>query len=700
MAARSAALPPALFAALVGAPTAAASLWWAWSASAGDGGDGGGGGAGAGAAAAHAATVSLVGRREELAALGALSATAGWAPVWMVRGVQGVGKSRLLSDHAVHERGCGRTVVELSLRPSGDGKSPSAPAVAAELARGLGLAGAAAASFGDIATQLDERARAASAEPETGADQPALLPLVIADDVPVDSSGACTTQAGVALAEWGCAAAAAAQVRVVIVPATSLPSFRDARPSVEDGGPVRQMRMLWLDLLPAEESREFARALHAAGGDDDAAAAESEAPLEPEPEVLPEEVHMAAASGLPAEMVALLGAAAGQPQVATGEDDATGPSTLERAILEREQEILDLVGVHAGLLDTDDTGASSAAACWAVSAWGMLAAMAGLTADGSDGETLGATPHEMLQKWGMKGEGPAGYRRGGGLQWGEVCARLLGGLGMEAVVRQTLGIPVLCDDAERAAIAEDCAEFIRRGVLGIRPDGGLGATEWEPAVTAAAAGVEYGRGGGRIGDEFWNGAMGAVTNEAVKRLHEQLAAARDAALPPGGFVTDDAGGLDAEGWTDGVQRLEMAVLASLQLRQLVEVDEWQRTIDELALKNDTESYERAQAELERLGAKIGGGPVPPKVLGLMIDVDTMRQRVRLSVSLSACMPCASGTLGCFSVGLAHCSLCPAQLDVTEREMRGRSRRLAAELAECAARERALAAALKQQLLAK
>ena len=631
-------LPKVLFAALAGGPTAAAAIWWARSSAKSGSGSSGG------RAEPAAARVNLVGRTEELDALRALSAAPGWAPLWMVRGAQGAGKSRLLSEHAVHERGCGRTVVELSLRPSSSSaEGPPSASVAAQLARGLGLAGAAAPSFGDIATQLDERARAASAEPETGADQPALLPLVIVDDVPVDSSGACTTLAGAALAEWGCAAAAAAQARVIIVPATSLPSFRDDRPSVEDGGPVRQMRMLWLDLLPAEESRELARALHAAraaGDVDDASAAdEPEALLEPEPEVvvLPEEVHMAAASGLPAEMVALLCAASAKsPLVATDDkEDATEPSALERTILEREQEILDLVVVHAGLLETDDTGASSAAACWAVSAWGMLAAMAGLTADGSDGETLGDSPHEMLEKWRVKGEGPMDYHRGGQLQWGEVCARLLGGLGMEAVVRQTFGIPVLCDDAERAAISEECSEFLRRGVLGIRPDGGLGAGEWEPAVTAAIAGLEFGRGGGRIGDEFWNGAMGAVTNEAVKRLHGQLTAARDAALPPGGFATSDVGEVDAEGWTDGLQRLEMAVLASLQLRQLVEVDEWQRTIDEMALKNEQEGYGRAQVMLERLEAEIGGGPVPSKVLGLMIDVDTLRRRVSLFVSFSA-----------------------------------------------------------------
>jgi hypothetical protein len=142
----------------------------------------------------------------------------------------------------------------------------------------------------------------------------------------------------------------------------------------------------------------------------------------------------------------------------------------------------------------------------AVASWEVLATLAGLSVDGdSSAETLGASPHELLQQWSKRGEGPGGYRRGGQMQWGEICARLLSGrLGMEAVVRQRLGVPVLSDDSDRAEVAGACAEFVRRGVLGVRPDPALGARDWAAAVRAATEGLEFGQSGGesvrRIGE--------------------------------------------------------------------------------------------------------------------------------------------------------------------------------------------------------
>eukprot|EP01043_Picozoa_sp_COSAG02_P082435 COSAG02_NODE_20662_length_820_cov_1.882108_1_plen_252_part_01 len=169
----------------------------------------------------------FVGRVDELRALRALSATVGWAPVWLLRGDRGVGKTRLMHEHAECERLQGRTVVELSLR--GDGLDSAQ--LAATLARGLGLA--AATSFEAIASELDERWRSASGIARTVASTNAMVPLIIADDVPTDSAGVFTTDASAALAEWACGTAAAGHTRVVLVARESLPSYQNTRSSLD-----------------------------------------------------------------------------------------------------------------------------------------------------------------------------------------------------------------------------------------------------------------------------------------------------------------------------------------------------------------------------------------------------------------------------------------------------------------------------------
>ena len=63
-------------------------------------------------------------------------------------------------------------------------------------------------------------------------------------------------------------------------------------------------------------------------------------------------------------------------------------------------------------------------------------------------------------------------------------------------MRQRLGVPVLSDDGDRAEVAGACAEFVRRGVLGVRPAPALGAREWVAAVRAATEGLEFGQSGG------------------------------------------------------------------------------------------------------------------------------------------------------------------------------------------------------------
>ena len=151
--------------------------------------------------------------------------------------------------------------------------------------------------------------------------------------------------------------------------------------------------------------------------------------------------------------------------------------------------------------------------------------------------------------------------------------------------------------------------------------------------------------------------MGALSREAVARLHSRLRAAQataDAPEPPPMRVVEAA---DATG--EGAKAAvaadrAMAVLGCLQRRQLVEVEEWQREIDAIELEKERTAYHEALAK-----------PPPPlrpgqtedatQTLRRMVDLDSARLRV----------------------------------EVAERELASRSARLAAERAECAARERGL-----------
>ena len=225
------------------------------------------------------------------------------------------------------------------------------------------------------------------------------------------------------------------------------------------------------------------------------------------------------------------------------------------------------------------------------------------------------------------------------MQWIEVCASLISGrLGMEALVRQRLGLPVPSSDRDRSVIAEMCTEFVQNGALGMRPNN-ASSRDWDSAVLAAGEGLEMSdsRLGGRIGDDEWDVVMGALTREAVVRLHCELQAAREAAMPVGGFINNDSAKREEcsdTNWAKGV-RPEMAVIVALQLRQLVEVDEWQRTIDEVTLQSEYEDFERAHVELERLTA-ISGHAASDAALRLMVDLDSARQRVRLKYPAPHC----------------------------------------------------------------
>lgn len=622
----------------------------------------------------------FVARYEEVRALRVLTATTGWGPVWLLRGDRGVGKTRLMREHAEHERLQGRIVVELSLR---DDKLHSAQ-LAATLTHGLGLARA--ASFEGISAQLDEKWRSAGHGIDGDKSTVPMLPLIIADDVPVDSAGVCTTETSAALAEWAYGAAAAGQARVVLVARESLPTYRVNRPSSgKRNSSLCQTRTLWLNWLPVEDSRELARSLSAQCQDDrnrdnqdcdDVAAQERTHPT-PASQKEIEEVHMASASGCPGEMIELLSAGLAGARTCTSETaeerqalepkesgaidsgqfdvnsgiqqtfESVRCSAVDRAIAKREVVLLKLMGLpppppHAKsladlieLLSTVSDGTTSTAACWAVASWELFAKLAGLTPDGSTAEILGSGPQELLQQWNASGEGEPGFRRGGQMLWGEVCVALLSGqLGMEVLVRQRLGVPVPSDDSDRAAVAEACAQFVQSGVLGLQPNT-PSSKDWGGAVLAAEVGVEVSdiTCMGRIGDGDWDVVMGSLTREAVVRLHRELQAAREAALPVGGFArshcTTDSGivAIDHCSWADGL-RPEMAMIATLQLRQLVEVDEWERTVDEMTWEVDRDEFARAQVELHKL-TTLPGKEAQQAALRLLVDLDSARLRVRV-----------------------------------------------------------------------
>eukprot|EP01043_Picozoa_sp_COSAG02_P041572 COSAG02_NODE_3458_length_6701_cov_2.131475_4_plen_673_part_00 len=614
----------------------------------------------------------FVGRTDELCALRALSATVGWAPVWLLRGDRGVGKTRLLHEHAERERQQGRTVVELSLR----GEGLNSAQLAATLAQGLGLPGA--TSFEALSTELDERWRSTSAAAGAGASTATMVPLVIADDVPTDSTGVFTTDVSAELAKWACTTTAAGHTRVIIVARESLPSYQNTRSSLDRNSLLlQQTRMLWLDWLPVEDSRELAQSavsdLVASNGTRNSnSEKEKDSTLQLGPEcepaiaggdvLLPEEVHMASASGCPGEVIELLSTiststteqklALEPEEIGAGTStqvsrDCAPTSAIQRAIARREAALLKLMGLpllppHGANSITDlvelvsiaggSDGAISAAACRVVASWEIFARLAGLTPDGSSAESVGISPQELLQQWNDSGEGQSGFRRGGQMQWAEVCASLISGhLGMEALVRQRLGVPVPCSDRDRSVIAEIGTELVQSGALGMRPNNSS-SRDWDSVVSAAGEGLEMSDSGlgGRIGDDDWDVVMGALTREAVVRLHSELQVAREAAMPAGGFMNNDPATWEAcsdTNWAKGV-RPEMAVVVALQLRQLVEVDEWQRTIDELALQSEYENFKRANAELERLAAT-SGHAASDAALRLMVDLDSARQRVRL-----------------------------------------------------------------------
>ena len=223
------------------------------------------------------------------------------------------------------------------------------------------------------------------------------------------------------------------------------------------------------------------------------------------------------------------------------------------------------------------------------------------------------------------------------------------------------------DAAQRAAVAARAAEWVAAtdeavaggwgagGVLRMRPVAGTSELDWGGAVAAVVSGVEFGRTAGRIGGAGWEAEMGALSREAVARLHSRLRAAQataDAPEPP--MRMAEAADATGEGARAVAVDRAMAVLGCLQRRQLVEVEEWQREIDAIELEKERTAYHEALAK-----------PPPPlrpgqtedatSALRRMVDLDSARLRV----------------------------------EVAERELAIRSARLAAERAECAARERGL-----------
>ena len=224
------------------------------------------------------------------------------------------------------------------------------------------------------------------------------------------------------------------------------------------------------------------------------------------------------------------------------------------------------------------------------------------------------------------------------------------------------------DAAQREAVAARAAEWVAAtdeavaggwgagGVLRMRPVAGTSELDWGGAVAAVVSGVEFGRTAGRIGGAGWEAEMGALSREAVARLHSRLRAAQaaaDAPEPP--MRMAEAADATGEGARAAVAAdRAMAVLGCLQRRQLVEVEEWQREIDAIELEKERTAYHEALAK-----------PPPPLRPGQTEDATSALRRL---------------------VDLDSARL---RVEVAERELASRSARLAAERAECAARERGL-----------
>ena len=124
--------------------------------------------------------------------------------------------------------------------------------------------------------------------------------------------------------------------------------------------------------------------------------------------------------------------------------------------------------------------------------------------------------------------------------------------------------------------------------------------------------------------------MGALSREAVARLHSRLRAAQAAADAPEPMRVVEAADATGEGGRAAVAAdRAMAVLGCLQRRQLVEVEEWQREIDAIELEKDRTAYHEALAK-----------PPPPlrpgqtedatQTLRRMVDLDSARLRVEVA----------------------------------------------------------------------
>eukprot|EP01047_Picozoa_sp_COSAG01_P058585 COSAG01_NODE_6919_length_3434_cov_3.564371_5_plen_338_part_00 len=292
--------------------------------------------------------------------------------------------------------------------------------------------------------------------------------------------------------------------------------------------------------------------------------------------------------------------------------------------------------------------------------WRVLCAWAGADAAGSaggggggglsQGSGEGAAAGSMEQRV-MSG-------RSGALEWAELCAGLLGTLGVEAVVRQERGLPAVADPVQTVAATEARAkQLLASGLLElhapppssadgsdcdssafVQPLDPVGGDDWRDPGGLSAP--ERGRG---LPPEVvsprnsygcgWYVSVGPVSQLAIRRLARGLLRARQDME----FGEDPAEQHDAT--TGSEARAEaLELLAAMVVGQELEVQTWHALIDSHALEQEQTRVETARAALRRAvaaqKAALGraGPPWGLEVAAAAADADAAAQRVHIDAS--------------------------------------------------------------------
>jgi hypothetical protein len=507
------------------------------------------------------------------------------------------------------------------------------------------------------------------------------LPLLMFDGCPDDACAGGTSADLLhwcdSLAEQGLACVVVAPIAAGCEGGDTVPFFKTPdqmeRVTRSDGAVLPQRRLLWLSQLSVDEASELALSIASSVDDDerqeDTTVAVDASAYQAGQVVSAEQrsraLALAAASGNPAEMGALLA--------------KRRPEAVDTAIEERESAVLALLGVGgegwreracSWLLSADcggQRGGEEVSAC--VCGWRVLCALAGADAAGinstevgvggwlSQGSGEGAAAGSMEQRV-MSG-------RSGALEWAELCAGLLGTLGVEAVVRQERGLPAVADPVQTVAATEarakqllacsgllelhapppppssadgDCdssSAFVQpldpRLVGGDdgRDPGGLSAPEPSRGLPPEVVSPRNSYGCG------WYVSVGPVSQLAIRRLARGLLRARQDME----FGEDPAEQHDdATTGSSGARAEALELLAAMVVGQELEVQTWHALIDSHALEQEQARVETARAALRRAVAAQKaalGRAGPPWGLGVAAaaaDADAATQRVHIDAS--------------------------------------------------------------------